>query len=90
MNPIRNMFVVSAYGNQWLQIMLETVTRCTDEPADYTSFFWANNILAETGAPIALMIISYLVLSMLPELQYYLQDVFLLVNHSRKRDRSDR
>jgi len=79
LNLIRNTFVISAYGNQWLQIIPETVTEWTGKNVEYTSFFWAHNIIAEAGALIALVFISYVVLNTMPELLDYLQDVLNLL-----------
>jgi archaeosortase A len=51
----------------------------TGEPAAYTSFFWAHNVLAETGSLIALVAISYAVMTMMPELLTYLMDIVSLI-----------
>lgn len=79
LNLVRNTFVISAYGNQWFQIMPQTIREWTGEPLDYTSFFWAHNVLAETGSLIALVIISYAVITILPETLVYIRDIFDLV-----------
>lgn len=79
LNLVRDVFVILAYGNQWFQIMPDTVASMTGEPAGYTSFFWAHNVLAELGSVIALVIISYVVIQMLPETITYLRDLFSLV-----------
>ena len=75
LNLVRNTFVISAFGNQWLQIMPDTVAGWTGEPAAYASFFWAHNVLAETGSLIALVAISYAVMSLMPELLAYFIDI---------------
>ena len=79
LNIVRNVFVISAYGNQWFQLFPDTIFSWTGEPAGYTSFFWAHNVFAETGSLIALVIISYAVISLLPETLVYLQDIFKLI-----------
>ncbi len=79
LNIVRNVFVISAYGNQWFQIMPDTIVSWTGEPAGYASFFWAHNVFAETGSLIALVVISYAVISLLPETLVYLQDIFKLI-----------
>jgi archaeosortase A (PGF-CTERM-specific) len=68
LNVVRNTFVVSAYGNQWLQIAPDMIVDWTGEAASYASFFWAHNVLAESGSLIALVIISYAVMTLMPEL----------------------
>ncbi len=79
LNLVRNTFVISSFGNQWFQIMPDTVVGWTGEPVTYTSFFWAHNVLAETGSLIALVVISYAVMKMMPELLSYLMDIVDLV-----------
>ena len=79
LNIIRNTFVISAYGGQWFQIAPQVIVEWTGETADYASFFWAHNVLAEAGSLIALVIISYAVITFLPETLTYIQDIFNLV-----------
>jgi archaeosortase A (PGF-CTERM-specific) len=79
LNIVRNTFVISSYGNQWLQISPDMIVSWTGEPASYASFFWAHNVFAEAGSLIALVIISFVVISILPETLVYLQDIFKLI-----------
>lgn len=79
LNVVRNTFVISAFGNQWFQIMPETIVQWTGKMTSYTSFFWAHNVLAELGSLIALVAISYVVLMMMPELLVYLRDALNLL-----------
>lgn len=79
LNIVRNTFVVSAYGNQWFQIAPDMIVDWTGELPSYASFFWAHNVLAEAGSLIALVIISYVVISLLPETLTYIRDMFNLV-----------
>jgi archaeosortase A (PGF-CTERM-specific) len=78
LNIIRNTFVISAYGNQWLQIAPGAIMEWTGEEASYASFFWAHNVLAEAGSLIALVIISYAVITFLPETLDYIKDILSL------------
>jgi archaeosortase A (PGF-CTERM-specific) len=79
LNVVRNTFVVSAYGNQWLQIAPDMIVDWTGEAASYASFFWAHNVLAEAGSLIALVVISYAVITVLPETLTYIRDIFSLI-----------
>ncbi len=79
LNIVRNTFVITAYGGQWFQIAPQTIVEWTGETVDYASFFWAHNVLAETGSLIALVAISYAVISFLPETLAYIQDIFSLI-----------
>ena len=78
LNIVRNTFVVTAYGNQLLQISPDMIVDWTGELPSYASFFWAHNVLAEAGSLIALVIISYAVISLLPETLTYIRDIFSL------------
>ncbi|HTY90593.1 MAG TPA: archaeosortase A [Methanocella sp.] len=87
LNIVRNTFVVSAYGNQWFQIAPDMIVQWTGELPSYASFFWAHNVLAETGSLIALVIISYVVISILPETLTYIRDIFSLIElHNIKKN----
>ncbi|MGA9139194.1 MAG: archaeosortase A [Methanocella sp.] len=79
LNLIRDVFVILAFGNQWFQIMPDTIMGWTGKTVDYTSFFWAHNVLAETGSLIALVVISYAVMTLMPELLTYLMDIINLI-----------
>lgn len=79
LNIIRDAFVVMAFGDQWLQIAPQTIVEWTGETADYASFFWAHNVLAEAGSLVALVVISYAVITLLPESIVYIRDIFSLI-----------
>lgn len=79
LNIVRNTFVIAAFGNQWFQIAPDLIAGWTGEPPSYASFFWAHNVLAEAGSLVALVIISYAVISILPEALDYIRDIFSLV-----------
>lgn len=79
LNFVRNVFVISAFGNQWFQIMPDAVAGWTGEPATYASFFWAHNVLAEAGSLVALVALSYAVMTLMPELLSYLMDMLDLI-----------
>ncbi len=79
LNVVRNTFVITAYGNQMLQIAPDTIVQWTGELPSYASFFWAHNVMAEAGSLIALVVISYAVISILPETLTYIRDIFSLI-----------
>ena len=79
LNLVRNTFVISAFGNQWFQIMPDTVVGWTGEPITYTSFFWAHNVFAEAGSLMALVVLSYAVMTLMPELLSHLMDILDLI-----------
>lgn len=65
LNLIRDIFVVIAYGEQWFG-------------AD--SFIIAHNYIAKAGSGIALFIISYLVLQILPELLEMIDGLWIIIS----------
>ncbi len=65
LNIIRDIFVVIAYGNQWFG-------------AD--SFAIAHNYIAKAGSGIALFVISYAVLRILPELLEMIDNLWVIIS----------
>jgi len=65
LNLVRNVFVINAYGNQWFQWFPDAVAPL-DEPYK-ASFFWAHSIFAELGSIIALILIAFAVIKVMPE-----------------------
>jgi archaeosortase A (PGF-CTERM-specific) len=63
LNVFRNAFVLVAYGEQWFGSGSE-------------SFFVAHNVIAKIGSTVALLILAYFVLSVLPELLKLIDDLF--------------
>lgn len=82
LNIVRVTFTIAAWGNQWLQIGPDLVTQWSGKPAEYASFFWAHNVFAEAGSLVALILISYAVLRIVPELLVYLRDAASLLKIS--------
>ncbi len=66
LNIVRNCFVITASGYEWFG------------PSDY-SFYIAHNVLAKLGSIMALIVISYLVFKILPELLDVVVNVFTLL-----------
>jgi len=65
LNFVRNVFVVSAYGYQWFPWMPEAVAPA-GEPYK-ASFFWAHSVFAELGSVLALILIAFAVIKVMPE-----------------------
>lgn len=66
LNIVRNGFVITASGYEWFG------------PSEY-SFYIAHNVLAKFGSIMALIVISYLVFKILPELLDVVVNVFTLL-----------
>jgi archaeosortase A (PGF-CTERM-specific) len=66
LNIVRNGFVITASGYEWFG------------PSEY-SFYIAHNVLAKFGSIMALIVISYLVFKILPELLDLVVNVFTLL-----------
>ena len=65
LNLFRNTFITVAFGNMWF-----------GPPAQ--SFFIAHSIIAKIGSALALLVISYMVLRILPEVLDLIQDLSLI------------
>ncbi len=65
LNILRNVFVVTAYAEQWFPYLPRIAS---NGEFGYESFFWAHNVMAELGALIFLMILAYTLFTILPEL----------------------
>ncbi|MDD4305667.1 MAG: archaeosortase A, partial [Methanosarcina sp.] len=65
LNLVRDIFVVVAYGEQWFGA---------------NSFVIAHNYIAKAGSGIALFIISYLVLRILPELLVMIDGLWVILS----------
>jgi archaeosortase A len=66
LNILRNAFVITATGNQWFGL-------------PENSFYISHNIIAKFGSIVALVLISYLVFKLLPELLDMVVKVFDLL-----------
>ena len=70
---VRNVFVVVAYGDQWFGEM---------------SFQIAHHVIAKIGSGIALFVIAYVVLQVLPELLDAIDRLFAVLRGYLKGERS--
>lgn len=73
LNVVRNVFVVVAYGDQWFGEM---------------SFQIAHHVIAKIGSGIALFVIAYVVLQVLPELLDAIDRLFAVLRGYLKGERS--
>lgn len=65
LNVVRNIFVIVAYSNDWF-----------DGWFGLGSFYVAHNVIAKIGSTIALIIIAYVVLTILPEVLDLIEDAW--------------
>ncbi|NLM29334.1 MAG: archaeosortase A [Methanomicrobiales archaeon] len=65
LNILRNVFVVTAYSEQWFPYLPAIAG---NGEFGYESFFWAHNVMAEIGALIFLVALAYTLFMILPEL----------------------
>lgn len=75
LNIMRNVFVVTAYAEQWFPYFPEIAS---NGEFGYESFFWAHNVMAELGALIFLVILAYMLFKILPELGNLADDLYHL------------
>ncbi len=96
LNVLRNVFISLSFGNQWFQIFVGPLTSLTgySDPR-MVSYFIADRVLSQLLAVIALVIILWLVVSIVPELLTVIEDLIYLVSgreydlHQRARTRTD-
>lgn len=65
LNIVRNVFVITAYTEQWFPYLPEIAG---NGEFGYESFFWAHNVMAELGALVFLVILAYALFMIIPEL----------------------
>ncbi|MDN7023914.1 archaeosortase A [Methanoculleus sp. FWC-SCC1] len=75
LNILRNVFVVTAYTQQWFPYLPEIAG---NGELGYESFFWAHNVLCELGALILLIAIAYGLFMIIPGLGAFADDLFRL------------
>lgn len=80
LNLVRTTFIVVVSGNQYMHWFPDLVLFLFGESNPYrVSFLVSDRILSQTGAVIALMVITYLVVRQLPELLVVLEDLLYLL-----------
>lgn len=81
LNLIRNAFVIGAYGYKWFGTgpMIVNVLNNEYFLHNSASFFIGHHIIAKGGSGIALFIIAYIVLNLLPELFELIDNLWKLI-----------
>ncbi len=80
LNLIRNVFITTAYAHQWFQIMEGTVADVFGNGANYASFFWADKVISQSMSVIALVLIAFMVMRVMPEAMDLLEDILDLID----------
>ncbi len=75
LNIVRNLFVISAYTEQWFPYFPEIAG---NGQFGYESFFWAHNVMAELGALIFLVILAYTLFLVVPQLGTLAESLYRL------------
>jgi len=75
LNIIRNVFVITAYTEQWFPYLPEIAS---NGEFGYESFFWAHNVMAELGALVVLVALAYALFTIIPELATLADDLYRL------------
>jgi archaeosortase A (PGF-CTERM-specific) len=75
LNIVRNLFVISAYTEQWFPYLPEIAG---NGQFGYESFFWAHNVMAELGALIFLVILAYTLFLVVPQLGTLAESLYRL------------
>ncbi len=75
LNLVRNVFISTAYGHQWFSYGEPTVLNVVGGYEGYASFFWADKVISQGGAVVALVAILLVVSRILPEVMEVVDDV---------------
>jgi len=75
LNLFRNVFVIMAYTGQWFPYWTEIAG---NGEVGYESFFWAHNVIAESLALVALIIIAFGLFTIIPQLGAFADELFQL------------
>lgn len=75
LNIVRNLFVISAYTEQWFPYLPEIAG---NGQFGYESFFWAHNVMAELGALVFLVVLAYTLFLVVPQLGTLAESLYRL------------
>jgi len=84
LNLVRNAFIAVAFGKQWFQIAVPQLTALFGVPPGdegLVSFYLADKVLAQSASVVALLLITYPVVRVLPELATVLDDALYTLTH---------
>lgn len=80
LNIVRNVFIALAYGRQWFQFYVDPIMALTGytNPA-LVSFFIADRVLSQSLSVVALILIAWAVMRLVPELLTVIEDALFVV-----------
>jgi len=84
LNLVRNAFIAVAFGKQWFQVAVPQVSMLFGVPAGQeglVSFYLADKVIAQSASVVALVLIAYPVVRLLPELAAVLDDALYVVTY---------
>jgi archaeosortase A (PGF-CTERM-specific) len=77
LNVVRNVWIATAFGKQWLQVAVAPVSRLFGVPEGQeglVSFYLADKVIAQSASLVALLVITFFVVRRLPEVTVVLED----------------
>jgi archaeosortase A (PGF-CTERM-specific) len=77
LNVVRNVWIATAFGKQWLQVGVPMVSSLFGIPPGeegLVSFYLADKVIAQSASLVALLVITFLVVKRLPEATQVLED----------------
>ncbi|MFB6205960.1 MAG: archaeosortase A [Haloglomus sp.] len=84
LNLVRNAFIAVAFGKQWFQVAVPLVSTLFAIPSGQeglVSFYLADKVIAQSASVVALVLITYPVVRLLPELASVLDDALYVVTY---------
>jgi archaeosortase A (PGF-CTERM-specific) len=77
LNVVRNVWIATAFGKQWLQVAVGPVSSVFGVPEGQeglVSFYLADKVIAQSASLVALLVITFFVVRRLPEVTVVLED----------------
>jgi len=80
LNLVRNVFIAVAYGNQYMNFFPNVTDAIFDVGHPYrVSYIWADRILAQSASVVAMVLIIWLMVRIVPEVMQPIEDVLYLL-----------
>jgi archaeosortase A (PGF-CTERM-specific) len=83
LNIVRNVFIAVAFGNQWFQVFVAEISGVVgySDPG-LVSYFIADRVIAQSMSVVALVVIAFLVVRIVPELLDLLEEAVYVLTHT--------
>lgn len=80
LNIVRNVFIASAYGGQWLHIAPDIISSIFGRGGEWVSYYVADRIIAQLASAVFLVIFAILILSYVDEESPILDEWIIMID----------